>query len=113
MPRIDDYIAACRLARQQLSGEACERLSARSGFEPTDPGALSIPFLNRLYRLSCPGLEFSDASADNKEVPLQEQVLILHYLEADIPVGPSGDWVAYREIPGATFYFGAFVKRAV
>jgi hypothetical protein len=113
MPRIDDYIAACRLARAQLSAEPCERLSARSGFEPADPGALRIPFLNRRYRLSCPGLEFTDASADDKEVPLQEQVLILHYLQADGPAGPPGEWVAYREIPGAAFYFGAFVKRAV
>lgn len=113
MPRIDDYIAACRLAREQLSADACERLSVRSGFESTEQGELRIPFLNRRYRLSCPGLEFTDASADNKEIPLQEQVLILHYLQADVPAGPSGDWVAYREIPGAAFYFGAFVKRAV
>jgi len=113
MPRIDDYIAACRLAREELSAEPCERLSARSGFDLPDQGALRIPFLNRLYRLSCPGLEFTDASTDNKEVPLQEQVLILHYLQADMPAGSSGGWVAYREIPGATFYFGAFVKRAV
>jgi len=113
MPRIDDYITACRLARERLSMEPCEVLSVRSGFEPTDRGALCIPFLNRLYRLGCPGLEFTDASADGKEVPLQEQVLILHYLQADLPAGPSGDWVAYREIPGAAFYFGAFVKRAV
>lgn len=113
MPRIDDYIAACRLAREQLSGEACETLSIRSGFEPTDQGALVIPFLNRRYHLSCPGLEFTDASADKKEIPLQEQVLILHYLLADGAATPSGDWVAYREIPGAAFYFGAFLKRAV
>jgi hypothetical protein len=113
MARIDDYIAACRLAREQLSAESCERLAARSGFELANPGALRIPFLNRCYRLGCPGLEFTDASTDSKEAPLQEQVLILHYLQADVPAGPSGDWVAYREIPGATFYFGVFVKRAV
>jgi hypothetical protein len=113
MPRIDDYIAARRLAREQLSAESCERLSMRSGFERAEQGALRIPFLNRLYRLSCPDLEFADASEQNKEVPLQEQVLILHYLQADLPMGSSGDWIAYREIPGATFYFGAFVKRAV
>jgi hypothetical protein len=113
MPRIDDYIAACRLAREQLSADNCGRLAARSGFEPTDQGALAIPFLNRRYHLSCPGLEFTDASADKKEIPLQEQVLILHYLLADGEATPSGDWVAYREIPGAAFYFGAFLKRAV
>jgi len=113
MPRIDDYIAACRLAREQLSTEPCERLSARSGFESDGPGALRVPFLNRRYRLSHPGLEFSDALSDGGEVPLQEQVLILHYLQAEPAPAAFGDWIAYREIPGAGFYFGAFVKRAV
>jgi hypothetical protein len=113
MPRIDDYIAACRLARDKLAAEPFEDRLARSGFEPVEGGGLRVPFLNRVYRLSYPGLEFSDTLADPKEVPLQEQVLILHYLQADPSAGVSGEWVAYREIPGATFYFGAFVKRAV
>ena len=113
MPRIDDYIAACRLARDKLATESYESLLARSGFEPVGGDSLRIPFLDRVYRLSYPGLEFADTSAGTREVPLQEQVLILHYLQADRPAGVSGEWVAYREIPGAAFYFGAFVKRAV
>lgn len=113
MPRIDDYIAACRLARDKLATEPYEGLSARSGFEPAQEGGWRISFLDRVYRLSYPGFEFVDTSADAKQVPLQEQVLILHYLQAGHPAGVSGEWVAYREIPGATFYFAAFVKRAV
>jgi hypothetical protein len=113
MPRIDDYIAACRLARDKLAIEPYEGLLARSGFESEEGGGLRVPFLNRVYRLSYPDLEFADTSADAKEVPLQEQVLILHYLQAGVPAPSPGEWVAYREIPGAAFYFGAFVKRAV
>jgi hypothetical protein len=112
MPRIDDYIAACRLARNKLAADSYESLVTRSGFEPVEGDGVRIPFLNRVYRLSYPGLEFTDTSAAPQEIPLQEQVLILHYLQA-APAGLSGEWVAYREIPGATFYFGAFVKRAV
>jgi hypothetical protein len=26
---------------------------------------------------------------------------------------PTGNWIAYREIQGASFYFSAFVKRAI
>jgi hypothetical protein len=113
MPRIDDYIAACRLAREKLAAEPYEGLVARSGFEPAEGGGLRIPFLDRVYRLSYPGLEFADTSSGATEIPLQEQVLILHYLHGDPQAGVSGEWVAYREIPGATFYFGAFVKRAL
>jgi hypothetical protein len=113
MPRVDDYIAACRLARDRLAAEPYEGLLARSGFEPAEGGGLRIPFLDRVYRLSFPGLEFADTSDNAKEIPLQEQVLILHYLQGDPLARESGGWVAYRELPGAAFYFAAFVKRAV
>jgi hypothetical protein len=112
MPRIDDYIAACRLAREKLAADPCERIAARSGFA-CDAGALRIPFLDRVYAVSCPGFEFADDVSAGAQIPLQEQVLLLHYLAADAPVAVTGDWVAYREIPGAAFYFAAFVKRAV
>ena len=48
-----------------------------------------------------------------KEIPIQEQVLILHYLTTEDMPPLSSDWVSYREIPGASFYFSAFAKRAI
>jgi hypothetical protein len=54
-----------------------------------------------------------DTIKSEKEIPLQEQVLILHYMSATEIPEASGNWVSYREIPGAAFYFGAFIKRAV
>ncbi len=113
MPRIDDYIAARDLAKERLAAEPYEILLKRSGFQPEGGGALRVPFLSRIFRLSYPDFEFCDVAAPGKEVPLQEQILVLHYLQADLPGLPPGDWVAYREIPGAAFYFAAFVKRAV
>ena len=112
MPRVDDYIAACRLAREALAPVPCDRIRARSGLA-FEGGRLKVPFLDRVYRVSCPGFEFADDVSADAPIPLQEQVLLLHYLAADGPVAVAGDWVAYREIPGAAFYFAAFVKRAV
>jgi len=63
--------------------------------------------------VSSPLFEFQDQADSQKEIPIQEQVLILHYLMAAETPDLSGQWVSYREIPGASFYFGAFVKRAV
>jgi len=113
MPRIDDYRAALALAREKLSAEPFELVLARSGFDAADGGALCVPFLNRVYRVSGNGFEFDDMAASGRDVPLQEQILILHYLMARPAAVVSDDWVAYREIPGAAFYFGAFVKRAI
>ena len=113
MPRIDDYINACKLAVEKLSQESFETIVQRSGFEPSDGQSLHIPFLDRTYLVSFPLFEFKDQADSEKEVPIQEQVLILHYLMAVEVPDLNGRWVSYREIPGASFYFGAFVKRAV
>ena len=113
MPRIDDYLGALALAREQLAAEPFDLIVARSGFEPADGSTLCVPFLNRVYRVSGTGFAFVDAAATARDVPLQEQILILHYLMARSPAAVAGDWVAYRELPGAAFYFGAFVKRAI
>jgi hypothetical protein len=113
MARIDDYIAARALAREQLAAKALDVLLKHSGFEPEGDAAFRVPFLNRIFRLSYPDFEFQDLAEPGKEVPIQEQILVLHYLLADRPGMPSGAWVAYREIPGAAFYFAAFLKRAV
>ena len=113
MPRIDDYINARKLAVEKLSPESFEKIAQRSGFEPSGGQSLYIPFLDRIYLVSHPLFEFRDQADSQKEVPIQEQVLILHYLMSAATPELSGHWVSYREIPGASFYFGAFVKRAV
>jgi len=112
MARVDDYVAAKKLAVEKLASESIEVLTGRSGFEQAGADAFRISFLGKNYSVSYPEFDFSVEGDDAKEVPIQEQVLMLHYLLA--PEGePSGNWVAYREIPGASFYFSAFVKRAV
>ena len=113
MPRIDDYINACKLAVEKLSRQPFETILKRSGFKAADADALRVPFLDRIYRLTYPQFEFEEFEETGREIPLQEQVLILHYLAASEIPAASGHWISYREISGASFYFGAFVQRAI
>ncbi len=113
MARVDDYVNAKKISVEELSKESINDLAASSGFEATAENALEATFLNRYYQISLPDFTFKDMADPKKEVPIQEQVLILHYLQGNKNVHPSEDWVAYREIPGAGFYFSAFVKRAI
>lgn len=113
MARVDDYINAKKIAAEELSGEPFGEIAERSGYKLIDNSKLKIPFLNRVYMISWPGFEFEDESSEKKDVPLQEQVLILHYLAAKGEKKISGRWISFREIPGAAFYYSAFVKRAV
>ena len=112
MPRIDDYYNAAKIAIESLGKESSKDILKRSGFDDDGSGML-VPFLNRIYRIAIPGFAFSDTALEPKDVPIQEQVLILHYLQARGLQLPTGNWIAYREIQGASFYFSAFVKRAI
>jgi hypothetical protein len=113
MPRIDDYINARKIAIEKLSQEPFDVILKRSGYTTQDANTLLIPFLDRIYQVRYPQFEFEDQADREREIPLQEQVLILHYLMAQKMPSPADQWISYREIPGASFYFGAFVKRAV
>jgi hypothetical protein len=112
MARVDDFKQAKALAAQALAQEKIEEISRRSGIPTAGPDTLRLPFLGRVYLIAYPSFDFTDAADAAAQVPLQEQVLILHYMQNCRPQ-LKGQWVAYREIPGANFYFAAFAKRAV
>jgi hypothetical protein len=117
LARTDDYQGAIDLAAAQLAKVPLQELAESSGFAVDGEEGLVAPFLDRTYRLSYPDFVFSDpearAEAAEKEIPLQEQVLVLHYLQGAGRSRVTGSWVAYREIPGAGFYFSVFAKRAI
>jgi hypothetical protein len=114
MARIDDYVQARKIAIESLAKTDFIQLQQRAGFtQNSSATTMIVPFLNRVFRIECPSFEFIDCEDESKEVPIQEQVLILHYLKAEAFPMPTGRWVSYREIPGATFYYSAFLSRAV
>jgi len=113
MARIDDYINAKKISVEKLLKGSFDKIALQSEFETKKGNLLIIPFLNRIYNVSYPDFNFEDEKEKDFEVPIQEQVLILHYLMSESISKLSGRWVAYREIQGASFYFSAFVKRAI
>jgi hypothetical protein len=50
--------------------------------------------------------------APEEEFALTDAVMVLHYLQGAKGVPPTGELVAYRQIPGGEFYTAAFRKRA-
>ena len=115
MARVDDYVKAVSLGKEELEGRDPKQIARRSGatcVEGTDgKSSLSIQFLNKKIYISWPELDFS-YSAGEKEVPIQQQVLLLHYLNQAQDVEISGEWIAYQEIPDGKFYLDAFIRRA-
>jgi len=118
MPRIDDYKKARELSKKELSEKDPELVTDLSGavYNMDSPGnsSFSIRFLNRDILITWPELEFSYKGTD-EEIPIQQQILILHYLNGAVSSkGPAakGAWLSFQEVPDGMFYMGPFMKRA-
>ena len=115
MARIDDYNNAVALAKEELRKKDPGRIASLSYGTIVEEGGehpvLAIPFLNRKVSIRWPELDcfFKDSG---EEVPVQEQVLIFHYLNGANGVNPIGQWIAYQEVPDGRFYLDAFLRRA-
>ena len=83
MARIDDYRAALQLGKEALADKNPKRIADRSGaiFKQDSEGiaTLTLDFLNRKVIITWPNFDISFAESGD-EVPIQQQVLLLHYL---------------------------------
>ncbi len=105
-------------ARQEAVAAWSERhpgaQAARCGARVLERGegraVVGLRFLGRDVRVSWPDGQVSDA-AIGAELPLWEQVIVLHYLSGtgEVPVG--GKWIGFVQVPGAAFYAPAFQQR--
>jgi hypothetical protein len=108
--RTDDYKNAIKLAQAELAARPAAEVAALAGAVLSD-GALALSFMGRPALVDASG--YSVRWADGAgEFALTDAVLVLHYLQGAKGVGPAGEWLAYRQIPGGEFYFAAFRKRA-
>lgn len=118
MARIDDYKQAMALSKEELSEKNIDIIAERSGSiihtDSEGAGALSLTFLNRELALSWPELDFSYSNSD-EEVPIQQQVLTLHYLNGCCSLKETkitGEWISFQDVPDGRFYISSFIKRA-
>ena len=118
MARIDDYRQARELSRKGLSkkdSDLVARLSGAAVIEDNrDLRAISISFLGRELVISWPDMDFAYKDSD-EEVPIQQQVLLLHYLDGASSSGGTaltGEWISFQDVPDGRFYMDAFIKRA-
>ena len=114
MPRIDDYRNALALAREEWAKQDPQRAAILGGADyqqGPDGTRLQLQFMDKAVTVTWPeGQVLGPDPA--KELSLQEQVLILHYLLKAPGAPPTGQWITFREIPSGEFYYSAFVQRA-
>ncbi len=115
MARIDDYRQAVELGKKALEGRDPKRIADRSGAalgaDSKGEAVLTLLFLNREINITWPDLSISRKGTD-EEVPIQQQVLLLHYLNGAQDARIARKWIAYQEVPDGRFYLDAFLRRA-
>ena len=114
MPRIDDYKNTLGIAKEEFRKKDHRNTALDSGAEyrphPAG-GTIELLVLNRPITITWPEGEIM-APARARELSLQEQGLIMHYLIQAKGVPLTETWITFREIPSGEFYYSAFVKRA-
>jgi len=118
MPRIDDYNQARDLARKRLLQENANLVARFSGAiitgEKESGMILSLLFLNRKTAVTWGDFRMTFEET-GQEVPIQQQILLLHYLQGAGTSGggaSSGEWISFQEVPDGRFYIDAFQRRA-
>jgi hypothetical protein len=118
MPRVDDYNQARDLARKLLlqgNPELVARFSGSTINGDRERGViLSFAFLNRRTAVTWGDFRMTFEETD-EEVPIQQQILLLHYLRGAWVSGgavSSEEWISFQEVPDGRFYNDAFQRRA-
>lgn len=114
MPRVDDFKNTLEIAREAFKEKDPKIIALNSGavYQVETKGSFfELPFLNRKIKITWPEGEVI-APEGTKELSLQEQGLIMHYLIQATGAPLTNTWITFREIPSGEFYYSAFTKRA-
>jgi hypothetical protein len=114
MPRIDDYKAALALVTAELKKYNPKRLAGLSKaeyFYEDGQEWLVVPYFGQGRRIAWPEVSVTPVDGPG-ELPLTEQILILHYLSNTSGKPLSGRSIDFRQVPEGSFYWSAFVSRA-
>jgi hypothetical protein len=100
---------------------ACEKLATisdvreqcrKSGARYVGRNEIVIDYLNRPYHVVLPECRILLDNSD-REIPLRDKILILHYFTGAKGTSATGRSIAYKQLQGGVSYFPAFSQRAI
>ncbi len=101
---------ALNLATNKLSAMKAEDICRNSGASRIDDDRVQIQYLNRPYRVTISTGEVSLREKE-EEIPVKDQILILHYLTKADGAPFTNKLITYGQIEGGRFYSPVFVQR--
>lgn len=108
----ESFELALNLATKKLSCMKVEEICRNSGASRIDDDTILIQYLNRPYQVA---LSTGEVSLKEKEenVPIKDQILILHYLTQAKGTPFTNKVITYGQIEGGKFYIPVFIKRNI
>jgi hypothetical protein len=105
------YGLAVKLAREQLAQTDIAGQCRRSGARLLpDRKAVAVDFLDQTFHISLPdGL----VTQGDKEAPVRETILVLHYFLQARGTPLTGDPITFKELPEGSGYYPTFYQRAI
>lgn len=86
-------------------------VASRSGAD-CDGSRFRIPFFNRVFLVYYPEVRVAE---ENSSTPVQQwlEIILLHYLLQANGVAVADEWIAYRQLPGASVFERRFIQMTV
>jgi hypothetical protein len=109
------YNLAFKLAGEQLAEVDIEEQCRKSGADYKRAGSreiITVEFLGQPYQVTLPDIDVSPVGG-GAEIPISDQILILHYLTLASGTPLSGKPIAFQELPEGASYLRTFTKRSI
>jgi hypothetical protein len=107
----ESFDLAFRLACTKLASMTPEEICRNAGASRINDDSIQIPYLNRPYQVAISTGEIS-TEGTKEDVPVKDQILILHYLTQAKGTPFMNKVINYGQIEGGKFYVPSFIKRS-
>lgn len=102
---------ALRRAIEEMKGITPFAAASKSGTD-FDGKRFRIPFFNRVFLVYHHEVKITE-EGKSAPVPQYIEIILLHYLLQSKGVAVADEWIAYRQLPGASLFQARFNQMAV
>jgi len=103
--------AALAKALDEMKGITPYAVASKSGTD-YDGSRFRIPFFNRVFLVHYPEIKVVEEGS-SAPVPQWLEIILLHYLLQASGVSLADEWIAYRQLPGASLFESRFIQMAI
>jgi len=103
--------AALAKALDEMKGITPYAVASKSGTD-FDGSRFRVPFFNHVFLVYYPEVKVVEEGSSSP-VPQWLEIILLHYLLQASGISVADEWIAYRQLPGASLFGDRFMQMAI